>query len=1458
MKHLKLLGLLLAVMMTVFSYGQAGTGGVNVGEPFLNVSTTQLTLTGGNPASGSLAYGTLDVNVGGVETLLLQMQSGRSITLGDPEGYLVPSMSYNVNYESSVTYQVSVLLNTMTPGRYQDVLTISAPGSSLQPIQVQVFASINGGGDTTVVEPQIQLRVNNLDFQVTGELGSFQETSLFGVATNASVLHARIMGGENFLLQGPVMDSLGGFEYVQEVALPLEGGGQGSAQFNLTVMFSPTDYGTFSDVLVVWGDNSPNPVYVTLVGVMRSGSSSEAYLNVPEAVHFEGYQIPEAPITMGEVHVSVNGVQQLTATLVDGTHFGFVDFTRMGGGVAGDGGADSSSYIMVEGRPIYYSNTFTLPLMGGQAEMELPIMMLTDQLGEFVDTVVFTTAELEPRRVVVTGTVSEYVLPDTAAIGVETTYLEMKAEGGASTATAQLSGFALGVSEIHARIVHGSPFYLVSSDASAGGQSMAQEIVLPLDSSMLNPMDVYQFELNMLFSPDTFGVFMDTLWISADNTEVVPQYVVLYGEYSEMQPQQGWFYIGESMFTMSKGVTEQYTPSVWLKFHSENNDSLNIVFNEGSNFRIKLSDSDSVLYSNLTLVGDEINQHSQLQIYFTGSEIGDYVDTLWFYPSNAQPVMVVFYGFVYDNTFPEFSIWQNTLTITASLGDEMQRSISVVEAHVENIDTVRFRLSNGTHFKILDVAGYQASDSGQIVSDSDVLVTEAFMTPDLAEYSFGSRTEWKFPVVLMTNEVGEFMDTMWIEPNGVDGIFPIAVYGMVTDPNQAIVWTDNNVVVTLRNDSLIVSGTGSTSDYNEYYSGTSPWWQYIDNLSWNERPQHLVVEPGVTRLGNYAFYDLSFQTVDFGEIDTLGSYVFRNAGFDTMILPATLDYIDYQAFYSVNANVVINNMRPDVQMNGNPFANFYISYGKVIANTMQLLTISYPYTVSVESDNDSIIDLYVAYGYRYDRHEKGYDIIAHNYLMLDEDTISTLPALPTMAIDYSMYDTAYCGHVNVPISATLHLSKLLKKDYLGQTSPFTTVQRLLTWGWDSFDPGYSGVMSTLIVDGMMTADTIELREKVYPNMWHFMGLPFNQRMDEISIADHNYYCIRRFDGAIQAAGQYDSVWVDVDDDETLHAGEGFILQMTNNNYNPAEMSFKAQNDAQMQNMFTPSVQSLPLTQYPAELSWNANWNMLVNPYPSFYDTRKIANGGIITVWNRFEGEYFASYSVEDDYYVLQPHEAFLYQAAAGESALRMPLEGRQHTAVPEGVEYDPWGENGEIYRSPERTNRTLLNFYLEQNNNKDRARVVLNDQASMSYEVGVDALKMFVPGATAAQLYAEQGGAKQSILERPLGNGMVYLGVRLMEEGDCTISIPETKGMDITLLDTETGVLTDLSQGNYTFYGVPGENSQRFIVGFVGDATLLEFFANSNSDSNVVKVIENGHVFIIRGSEKFDVLGNKH
>ena len=1129
------------------------------------------------------------------------------------------------------------------------------------------------------------------------------------------------------------------------------------------------------------------------------------------------------------------------------------------GGEGGDGSTPNIyQYLLKE----YDVNMTTNP----DAPSFYFLVMYTGPVGQFSDTLWISAPGVQPQALVFTAAPAQSG-GDTTVVGepylrMNSNYYEIKLEQEESAYTVSgltyAQGEAYGVDTVFARLSNAQYFGLQENAVPEpdGSLSFNQTMAIPVGGTGYG----VSFALPVLFATNVLGQYTDTLRVWTNNANVPVQQILLLGQLSEPMPQQGYFYISESSFSLSKGYTEQYSPSAWLKFYSQNNDSLRITFGQGSHFLMRASESDSILHSTMKLTFEEMARNSQLQVFFTGNEIGEYVDTMWFYPSNAQPAYVVFYGYVYDNTQPQFSLQQTKAEVSVKLGDPIEECMRMVEMYVENIDTVRCHLQHGTHFKLIDFSYYQSyMDSGimPMIVDTNSLVTEAKMTPDWAEFFFGNRTYWKVPFFLLPDEVGTFTDTLWVEPDGIDGIFPVMLYGTVTDPNVAITWTDNDILVSLKGDTLRVSGTGSTSDYSEY--NRAPWVSYIiNNINYEDFPHHLVIDTGVVRLGNWSMYNMQFHKIDLTGLRGLGQRVFAYSRMDTLVLPASLTYIDCDAFYGNEANVVINNMNPEVQLCGNPFSYFYMYGGTVVANTMQLLQISNPSYATVQSDNDSIIDLYVAYGYRYDRHETGYDIIAHDYLTLDEDTISTLPALPTMAIDYSMFDTAYCGHVNVPISANLHLSRLLKKDYLGNVSPFLNVLRGIMWGWSSFDPGYTGVMSSLIVDGMMSADTIELRERVYPNMWHFMGLPFNQKVSDIAIGDHNYYSIRRFDGARQAAGLYDGVWIPVEDNDTLLAGEGFILQMTNQRYAPAEMSFKAMNDAQMQNMFTPSVQSLPLTQYPAERAWDANWNMLVNPYPCFYDTRKISGGGIITVWTMMEGEYFASYSIEDDYYVLQPHEAFFYQAAAGEATLRMPLDGRQHTAVPEGVSYNPWDENGEyIYRSPERATRTLLNFYLEQNNNKDRARVVLNDQASMSYEVGVDAAKMFAPGSTAAQLYAEQDGAKQSILERPMGNGMVYLGIRLMEAGDCTISIPETEGMNIMLLDTETGVLTNLSQGNYTFYGVPGENSQRFIVGFVGEATLLEFFAKSNSDANIVKVIENGHVYIIRGSEKFDVLGNK-
>lgn len=991
-----------------------------------------------------------------------------------------------------------------------------------------------------------------------------------------------------------------------------------------------------------------------------------------------------------------------------------------------------------------------------------------------------------------------------------------------------------------------------------------------LKTFYLNYAEQTTIDVLMLLNTVTPGMYTDVLTISAPGTNLRPIEVYISALVEEQQGgdtthvDPGYFNAYERRLSFSCYLTDlqdtTLTPSMPSTFYEYNLDSLVVELASGAQFILGNEETGQMGTHLIYTYQPNTKLSGMVKVMFTDADVtepGYYVDTLIYRPYDGngamQPVYVAVIVEVIDNTQPMFTLEQTAVSQSKEKDTPWYHSVVSAVAYTANINSIHYWLAQGTHFKLLDIREFSG---GSFPETLDTIYQHTSIVYDVL-----TQGEFYFYILQKTDVAGTFTDTLWIEPAGIDGVFPVYITGTVTDWSGGNVsWQSRNVTVTLRGDSLIFSGSGSTLDYSDYGSNIAPWREDIStHFSYDEQPKHVIVEPGVSRLGNYSLYGFEFQTIDFGQLDTLGSNLFTCCNhIDVLELPASLDFIDCDALSGVNPKKIINNLRPDVELCYNPFSGMQPRY--VVANTTMLLEVYNPINTMVEPANDTIRDIYVSYGYAYEEPLIGYDLVVDQAMVLDEETIPAVQD-PAVIIYSTMYDTV-CGHLDVPVTTSLHMSKFVMRHYYGEESPFARFQQEVNWGTPYFSIGYDGVNTTLVTDGILTADTVMLRNKLFNNTWYFTGLPFNQKVSDILTGEHQYYCIRRFDAARQAAAEYDDVWVDVQPEDTLHAGEGFIIQTYTPTDDPQELTYTAMNDAAKQNIFTPSVQSLPLQHHPAEQVWDANWNFVVNPYPCFYDTRKIGGNGIITVYNnqmKYE-TYYESYSIRDDYYVLMPNEGFLYQAAAGENALRMPLEGRQHSARAAGISYQhPYVEwnNDSVWRTPERETRTILNFYLEQNSNKDRARVVLNEVASMDYEVGVDAAKLFAPGSTAAQLYAEQGGAKQSILERPTGNGIVYLGVKLMKAGDCTISIPETKGMDIMMLDTETNVMTNLSLTDYTFFGTPGENSGRFIIGLVGEATFLDYITG-NSGKDVVKVIENGHVYILRGSDKYDVLGNKH
>ena len=1470
MKHLKLLVLLLAVLTTVFSYGQ-GRVSIRVNEN-QSMTTIAAHVDASNPFGSNFMTGSGFV-VGmarGTDSIHASTPAGSSFGLFDPtdpngpaittvqggDGTLTIDMPHEVTIavDSTNNFYLGVIFMGFDNGTNAETVTLSAGGT----VVGVSFTAYNADDSTQTVTPILSLTDVHTEMpcEMTGGL-MMGSGYVIGMAQGIDTIHFQFPATGNFSLIDP--NTAMGAPLANGVG---EGGDGSMPNFlkNLDIDMATCSSAPYFYCPVVY--YGPAGDFNETLSITAQG------LEDAISVAFHAYPVQEDTTQTGGDPFMYASTTQLVLTGANPATWRLASGTL----TINAGNIDALQLQMQSGRNIQIGDNSSFATaktfyLNYAEQTTIDVLMLLNTVTPGVYTDVLTISapgtNLQPIEVYISAVVEQQggdSTQQTLSVGWEGS-IDMNVEVG----TWHDISIPVTYTNMNQQLVISARYpFSIKDPMDAAGATYSSYVSYPSQTYGSSNTVYPDFRI----SADQVGTYSGTIYFYLD--EGVVDYTLTFtvnvysqgGDSTHVDP--GYFQPYENSLFLSCRLTSLQDSTFHLsapaQFTTYNLDSLVVELASGAQYTLG-NESTGQMGPRMVYTYQPYSKISDMvKVIFTGvdvTEAGYYMDTLIYRPYDGngamQPIYVPLTTEVIDNTQPMFSLAQDQVSQSKEKDTPWYECVMTASAYAENIHNVHFWLAQGTHFKLLDI---RELSPGSLPETLDPMYQHTSIVYDSLVLT---QSECYFYILQKVEEAGSFMDTLWIEPEGIDGIFPVLITGTVTDWSGGNVsWQSGNVTVTLRGDSLIFSGSGSTLDYSDYDSNIAPWREDITtHLSYDQMPKHVVVEPGVSRLGNNALYGFEFQTIDFGQLDTLGSNLFTCCNhIDVLELPASLDFIDCDALSGVYPQRIINNLRPDVVLCNNPFAYMYPS--SVVANTTMLLEVTSPSTCRVVPANDTIKSIYMAFGYAYEEPLDNYDYVVDRPMAYDGETVPAVQN-PSVILYSNMFDTTMCGHLDVSVMATLHMRKFAMKSFYGAASPFSAFQEGIQWGYTpSFSVGYNGVFPTLVNDGMLSADTVTMLTKLYCNdKWHFTGMPFNQKVSDIQAGEHQYYCIRRFDGAQQAAAEYDSVWTDVEATDTLRAGEGFIIQAYTTQGWTADMVFSALDDNAKQNIFTPSVQSLPLQQHPAELAWNANWNFVVNPYPCFYDTRAIGGNGIITVYETGRGDYYRSYSIADDYYVLYPYEGFLYQAAPGEAALRMPLEGRQHSTCAEGVSYQGYVDEGE-YWAPERATRTMLNFYLEQNNNKDRARVVLNETASMDYEVGVDATKMFAPGSTAAQLYAQQGGAKQSILERPTGNGIVYLGVKLMESGDCTISLPETRGLNVNLYDTETNVMTNLSLTDYTFFGTPGENSQRFIIGLVGDATALENFISGLSKDGVKKVIENGHVYILRGSDKFDVLGNKH
>lgn len=406
--------------------------------------------------------------------------------------------------------------------------------------------------------------------------------------------------------------------------------------------------------------------------------------------------------------------------------------------------------------------------------------------------------------------------------------------------------------------------------------------------------------------------------------------------------------------------------------------------------------------------------------------------------------------------------------------------------------------------------------------------------------------------------------------------------------------------------------------------------------------------------------------------------------------------------------------------------------------------------------------------------------------------------------------------------------------------------------------------TSLIVKGEMRAENVTINLWNATERWQFVSFPFDVKVSDIVPADSTTsWVIRGHSGAERAAGNAAAVWQNLSADDVLQAGKGYIMQcykpsnnsrsMNKGSFVPFKMDFNDNSSSEValftvrpltttvnrQQIFNADNRTVALEEHLAEFEHNRSWNLIGNPYPSYFDTRFLDFGAPFMVWNSNNQNYEA-YSPVDDSYILAPAEAFFVQRPVDQESITFLKDGRQTDRYARTlVEEEPASAPQRIraaFDSNAHTaaQRTVFNITLAKDGQQaDRTRVVINEAATMQYDLSRDAAKFTGTEPAVSQIFTINGATRYAINERPLNNGQALLGLHFGTDGTYTIGLSNQPDGQVTLEDRLTGTKLQLNgTAGYSFTAKAGDSTDRFVLHFDAVATGINAATANEADRN--------------------------
>lgn len=388
----------------------------------------------------------------------------------------------------------------------------------------------------------------------------------------------------------------------------------------------------------------------------------------------------------------------------------------------------------------------------------------------------------------------------------------------------------------------------------------------------------------------------------------------------------------------------------------------------------------------------------------------------------------------------------------------------------------------------------------------------------------------------------------------------------------------------------------------------------------------------------------------------------------------------------------------------------------------------------------------------------------------------------------------YCGALDFNGNSTLSMHDYKQYHYMGNSNynnPYS----------------YEAHFTSLISNGTMRSDNVQTTLRVYDtNTWYFISFPYDVKVSDITYTDGTQFAIRKYSGQNRAS-QAGNTWVNLTADDTMNAYEGYILRCNKQN---ADFTFPAINNTNKNKIFEKESVVMPLGEYLSEFEHNRSWNLIGNPYPCYYDTRRMNFTAPITVWNRYNQRYDA-YSPVDDSYILHPAQSFFVQRPVDQAAITFDKAGRQKNATVQNLQANA------RRRAAANPHRKIFNVLMSNGTVEDHTRFVINGNASLAYELDKDASKFIADDNAAMLVYTVEIGVRYAINERPIADGIVSLGFYANEDDNYSFSLNTEEDDNIILIDHETNTETVLS-GEYHFTAKAGYNDSRFTIMF-GETT---------------------------------------